>query len=126
MTKTRKIWLGILTFLPIVFLIAYLVFFFIFFIGMFEDIQRLENNPNVFPSEFMANFAIMFVLIIVASFMSLGLLIYYIIHANNNAKNDNNKKLMWTLVLIFTSSIGSIVYYFAEILPIKTQDKVTK
>ena len=126
MTNTRKIWLGILTFLPIVFLIAYLVFFFIFFIGMFEDIQRLENNPNVFTSEFMANFAIMFVLIIIASFMSLGLLIYYIIHANNNAKNDNNKKLMWTLVLIFTSSIGSIVYYFAEILPIKTQDKVTK
>ena len=74
----------------------------------------------------MANFAIMFVLIIIASFMSLGLLIYYIIHANNNAKNKNNKKLMWTLVLIFTYSIGSIVYYFAEILPIKTQDKVTK
>ncbi|WP_034058734.1 PLDc N-terminal domain-containing protein [Lacinutrix jangbogonensis] len=129
MTKTRKIWLGILTFLPLVFLITYFIFFFLFIFKTFGNIHRLEameNNPGQFPAEFMANFAIMFLFIILSSFLSLGLLIYYIIHANNNIANDSNKKLMWTLILIFTSSIGSIVYYFVEILPYKTIDDKIK
>ena len=84
---------------------------------------RKMVSEGIFPKEFMANFAIMFIFIIIASLMSLGLMIYYIIHANNNPKNDSNKKLMWTLVLIFASSIASIVYYFVEIMPIKTEEK---
>lgn len=86
--------------------------------------ENLENNPNEFPVKFMANFAFMFLFIMIASLGGLALMIYYIIHANNNKTNDSNKKLMWTLVLIFTSTIGSIVYYFVEILPVKTESKL--
>lgn len=124
MSKTRKIWLGIFTFLPLVFLIAYFIFFFTFFFSTFGDLLAVENNPNEFPTKFMSSFALMSVFIMLMSFGSLALMIYYIIHAHNNETNDTNKKLMWTLVVIFTSTIGSIVYYFIEILPIKTNNTV--
>ena len=122
MSKTRKIWLGIFTFLPMLLFIAYFIFFFAF---IFSTFQNVENHDAVFPTTFMSNFAMLFILIMLSSLLSIGLLIYYIVHANNNAKNDSNKKLMWTLVLVFTSGIGSIVYYFVEILPMKPmKDKV--
>lgn len=116
MSKTRKIWLGIFTFLPMLFLIAYFIFFFAF---LFSTFQNAENYDAAFPAAFMSSFAILFTLIMLSGLLSIGLLIYYIVHANNNSENDSNKKLMWTLVLIFTSGIGSIVYYFVEILPLK-------
>lgn len=128
MTRTRKIWLGILTFLPIVFFIGYFIAFFVFFIGMFQDIGEINNNTN--PSnnlEFLNNmgtfFIVVFLLIFFIIFMGLGIMIYYIIHANKNPLNDSNKKLMWTLVLIFTSTIGCIVYYFVEIVPLGKSSK---
>ncbi len=49
--------------------------------------------------------------------MSLAIMIYYIVHANNNPNNDSGKKIMWIIILIFVSSIGCVVYYFVEILP---------
>jgi len=50
---------------------------------------------------------------------SLGVKIYYIVHVNNTEGNDANKKVMWTLILIFLGLIASVVYYFIEIAPIK-------
>lgn len=121
MSRTKKIWLGILTFLPILFVIAYFIFFFMFFFSStsgLHEVEQFEPNTHELPATYVANFAILFALILLAGFISIGLIIYYVIHANNNPKNDSNKKLMWILVLVFTSSIGSIVYYFVEILPL--------
>ena len=69
--------------------------------------------------EFIQSFFWFFVLIILATISSLGIKIYYIVPTNNNLKNDTNKKIMWTLLLIFTGTIGAIVYYFIEIVPLK-------
>lgn len=117
MSKTRKIWLGILTFLPLVFFVAYFILFFFLFINTFQNIE--QHNQNEFPVEFFTTFIGLFICIGFAALSSLGIMIYYIIHANNNTANDSNKKLMWTLILVFTSTIGSIVYYFIEIIPNK-------
>lgn len=116
MTRTQKIWLGILTFLPIVLLIVYFILFFTFFVGR---IAEMKHTGDEFPIEIFTNLFIVFIPLILSIIISLIVMIYFIVHANNNPKNDSGKKIMWTLILIFVSTIGSIVYYFVEILPLK-------
>ena len=103
-------------FLPLVLII---LFFGLFFAIFLENIIELDQNHGEFPLEFIQSFFWFFVLIILATISSLGIKIYYIVPTNNNLKNDTNKKIMWTLLLIFTGTIGAIVYYFIEIVPLK-------
>ena len=117
MKPSTKFWLAIFTFLPIIFIILFFGFFFAVFL---ENIIELDQNHGEFPLEFIHSFFWFFVLIILAIIFSLGIKIYYIVHTNNNLENDTNKKIMWTLLLIFTGTIGAIVYYFIEIIPVKT------
>jgi hypothetical protein len=58
-----------------------------------------------------------FIPIIIAGIISLVVTIYYIVHANSNVRNDTAKKIMWTVILVFVNGLGSIVYYFVEIIP---------
>lgn len=116
MKSSTKFWLAIFTFLPLVFLILFFVFFFTVFL---QNIIALENNHGEFPIEFLQSFFWFFALIILIVTVSLGIKIYYIVHTNNNPANETNKKIMWTLILIFFGIVGSVVYYFVEIIPLK-------
>ena len=116
MKTSTKFWLAIFTFLPI---ILFIVFFGLFFSVFLEKIPQLEHNHGEFPLEFLQSIFWIFGLIILAAISSLGIKIYYIVHTNSKPDNDTNKKIMWILLLIFTGSIASIVYYFVEILPLK-------
>jgi H+/Cl- antiporter ClcA len=117
MKSSTKFWLSIFTFLPIVLLVLFFVFFFTIF---FENIMELEHNQGEFPIEFLQSLIWFILLIVFMGIVSLGIKIYYIVHTNNNSDNDTNKKVMWTLILIFTGIIGSIIYYFVEIVPLKS------
>jgi len=120
MKSSTKFWLALFTFLPLIFLFIFLGFFFTTF---FENIVELEHNQGEFPLQFIQSFAWFIFLIILMAIVGLGIKIYYIVHVNNNSKNDSNTKIMWTLLLIFIGLIGSIVYYFIEIVPLKPIDK---
>lgn len=117
MKSSTKFWLGILTFTPIVLFAIFIIGFFTIF---FENIVELQHNHNEFPLEFLQSLLWFVLLVILTVIVSLGIKIYYIVHTNNNPENDTNKKVMWTLLLIFTGIIGAIIYYFTEILPLKT------
>tara|TARA_A100000171_G_scaffold53100_1_gene76842 strand:+ start:2156 stop:2539 length:384 start_codon:yes stop_codon:yes gene_type:complete len=118
MTKSKKIWLGILTFLPIAFIIIYIICFALYMMTCVDVLDSEMGDSNVTdPSPFFAFFGIMFVMMFFTIISAIGLMIYYIIHANNNPKFDSNQKLLWILVQVFAGGIGNIVYYFVEILP---------
>ncbi|MFD0763022.1 hypothetical protein ACFQZW_13115 [Lutibacter aestuarii] len=117
MKFSTKFWLTIFTFLPIVFIILIFIFFFSSFL---ENIIALETHQKEFPIELIQSFIGFFILIILTALVSIGFKIYYIVHTNNNPTNDTNKKIMWTLILIFGGTVASIVYYFIEITPLKT------
>jgi len=122
MKKSSKIWLGILTFLPILFI----AFFFIsFFTVLITQIPELENNSNEFPREFLKSIFGAILFLILAIIIKIGLMIYYIIHASDNIINDNTKKIMWILILAFIGTIGSILYYFMEIYPSNNKNLYT-
>ncbi len=120
MKSSTKFWLSIFTFLPLVLLALFLMFFFTVF---FENIIELEHNQGEFPLEFMQSLLWFILLAILMAIVGLGIKIYYIVHTNNNPENDTNKKVMWTLILIFTGIVGTIIYYFIEIIPLKTLNK---
>jgi len=120
MKSSTKIWLGIFTFLPLVLLL--LCFGFIITIFL-DNIEELQHNHNQFPLEFLHSIFWFVFLIILMAIASLGVKIYYIVHVNNTEGNDTNKKIIWTLILIFLGLIASVVYYFIEITSIKSIDK---
>lgn len=118
MTKQKKLFLGILTFLPLLCVVIYIICLSLYMFSFVKVLDAQAGDPNVAdPSPFLAFFGIMFIMIFLAIVLSIGLLIYYIVHANNNPKFDSNQKLMWILVLVFASGIGNMVYYFVAILP---------
>lgn len=119
MSTSKKVFLGILTFIPLLLLLVYFIVFFKFFFVLMGNAADNPFHQDEVPVMFFANFFWMFLLIGLSVVIGLGIMIYYLIHVNNNPKLDSNKKIMWMLILIFVNSIGSIVYYFIEILPLK-------
>ncbi len=119
MTKNKKIVLGIFTFLPV---LSILVYIFVFFNFFFSSIGTPANDPFI-EQVFFKNFFILFVLILIAILAGFALMIYYIIHVNSNPNFDSNQKLMWILILVLSSFLGNIIYYFIEIVPEKQIDK---
>ncbi len=121
MSTSKKIWLGVFTFFPFVFLIAYFIIFFLFFFPVFiaSDTGNMDATSGELPLEFLSGFVGLLILTFLMVIMSLVVMIYYIVHVNKNTQLDNNKKIMWTLILIFTNGLGNIAYYFVEIIPLK-------
>lgn len=122
MKKSTKVWLGILTFIPPVFITIFIIWFISIF---FTHIYILEDRTGEFPSGFFRSMIEVFVFLILAIIVKLGLMIYYIIHLSDNPKNDNAKKIMWILILVFIGVIGSIIYYITEIIPLSEDEKLT-
>ena len=116
MSAFSKFWLGVFTFLPLVLMIALLSVFFAVF---FDNMVAMEHYNGEFPFDFAYSFFWLILIMILLGMISLGIRIYYIVHTNNKPENESGKKLMWTLILIFVGIVGSIVYYFIEIIPSK-------
>ena len=114
MKKSTKIWLGILTFLPMLFVLIYIVGFILVLV---TQIPLLEREPNELPITFITSFFGVFIFLFFAIFTHLGVMIYYIIHTSSNENNDSTKKIMWILLLVFAGGIANILYYFLEIYP---------
>lgn len=112
MTKQNKILLGILTFLPFVLLLLYMLFFFISFFGMFMA-ESHNQQPNM--NLFIGSFGAAFVIILLMSLLAIGLLIYYILHITKNEKLNENSRLMWILIIVFTNIIGYGIYWYMQI-----------
>ena len=101
---------------PISFFIC-IIGYFIFFFSIFTQIEHIENNPQTeFPTAMFGGFAFFFVMILLMSFLSLFSLIYFIIHAAKNPNlKDNNSLVVWILILVLVSMIGSFIYWLVEI-----------
>lgn len=114
MSKSSKIITGILSFLPLAAFVAYFIFFFTFIFSTFSHIATTQGqNPpdESFLNNFMAIFGIMAVLIV----FSMIALIYFIVHAANNKKMDNNERIVWILIIIFVGMLGFPVYWYMKI-----------
>lgn len=115
MTRSKKVFIGILAFLPLLTSALFLIYFFIAF---FPDMLRMEHQHGDIPPEFFFGNMIGFIIsIVVLIFVQLGLMIYFIIHAINNQRVKNEERIIWVLLFIFASTIAYPIYWGIRIWP---------
>lgn len=106
MKKGKAIVLGILTLLPI----AYMVFFFSFIIStMLKTIYDTDvgNLTNMIKIIFPLHFAMMILLIV--------LLVVYITDVFKNKTIEQDKRTLWAIVLFFGNIIAMVIYWIIHI-----------
>lgn|SRR5574338_165546 len=115
MSKSSKIILGILSFLPFVFLLGY----FVWFIGLFIHMMGAAGSGNAYPGEmpdhFLGNMIWMIILMALMAIFTFGLFIYYVVHVVNNKTIDSSERLVWILVFIFANMMGFPIYWYMRI-----------
>ena len=121
LTKSQKVLVGILHFVPVLGIIAYFIFIFSFIFSNIGNFDNHDHQPP--PPEFFQGFIGAFVIIIFSILIAIGVKVFDIIHLTRSNKGDkNNKILTWVLLFVFVGIIAEIVYYFLEILPEKENE----
>ncbi|WP_375560518.1 PLDc N-terminal domain-containing protein [Bernardetia sp. OM2101] len=115
MSKSKKIWLGIFTFSPLIVTILAIVTFIGAFMTFASTTSNQQNPPDDVIGLFFGGFFVFFVLILLASLADLGITIYYIIDIVKDESVDETEKIIWVLALFFGSFISTAVYYFVRI-----------
>lgn len=113
MTKNTKIFLGVLSFIPLVTLIAYFVFFVRIFLNMLQDSHSLSSVDN--PESFFLSFIPLVILLGIGSLVGLFLLVYFIYCSIKDVSATENDKLLWVLLLIFLNYLSFPIYWFIRI-----------
>lgn len=118
MSKNTKIVIGILTLLPIIGIFFYIGFIFRFIMFM----QNAGSPPDAGAMKGIVTIAILFIFSIL---LSIGLLIFYIVHAVNNKKLESNERIMWILLFVFISTIAFMIYWVLRIWQDKSDEIAT-
>jgi hypothetical protein len=115
LSTTQKVVLGIFTILPLVLLpfIFFQVFHTIFF-SLNEHID-LESVDSESQKEFFFMMIQIMIPAMILSLLSLGLLIFYLIHAAKNNSLNTNERLIWILIFVFAGIIGFPIYWYMQI-----------
>lgn len=117
MKKSRKVWLGIATIWPIVYMFLFIasIFSLIIFSGIHDGDPPVAgpHGPGsmLFPLGFMGLFAVHMVTIL----GTLALTVFYIIRVFKTERLDQNMKIMWMLLLFFMGMVAQPVFWYLYI-----------
>jgi hypothetical protein len=109
LNKSAKIVLGILTFLPLLFLISTLGFFVFNFFSVF--FSQEPEMPMMLFSYLSYVLPYLFLIILLA----LGLFVFYIVHIIRNASLDTEKRILWIVVVFFAYGVALPIYWYIHI-----------
>jgi hypothetical protein len=110
MSRNTKAMIGVLSFLPIVLLIVFFAMFFAIFPRVFE----WENNEPT-AQEVFTVFGPLFILGVIMGILSLGLLIFFIMHLVRNKTMDGIERVIWILVFLFAGLVGYPIYWYMRV-----------
>ena len=123
----NKFWQGFFALAPIVMLFVVLFAYFMFLFFVFNNIDTLENSEDYSASLILGNLSIFLVFIFFMVLISLGSLVYYIVHAANNPNlRENNMLLIWILLFVFANGIGQLIYWIIEIVNKRSKEQITQ
>jgi len=112
MSRSSKLFIGILSFLPIVLL---LVFLFMIFSMFPTFIEWGNNNHDPAPQEVFSAFAPLFFLGFCMAILSIGLLIFFIMHLLRHKAMDSTERIIWILVFLFAGIVGYPIYWYMRV-----------
>jgi hypothetical protein len=104
--KTNKILYAVLAFAPLILVIPMMLMMFSMFAEILDHPMRYQNGE--LPDSFIS----IFLISLVVGLLGLIGIIMYVIHATKNKHIPDSSRTMWVLVIVLTSTIGMIVYYF--------------
>jgi len=110
MSRNSKILVGLLSFLPII-LLFIMIPTLLNLIPQFLEWDKQE--PAV--EEVLSTLGPFFFLLIFMGILSLGLLVFFIIHLVNNKKIESGEKILWVILFLFVSLVGYPIYWFVRI-----------
>jgi hypothetical protein len=122
MSKSKKITLGILTFSPLIGIVLYFISFFAIFNSMemiTGEMGTIESHEDMemMMSGVFGGMGVAFLILLLTMLVSVGMVIYYIIHIVNNKQLDQekNEHLIWIAVTLLAGYIGQFIYWYMKI-----------
>lgn len=110
MSKGSKLFLGLLSILPLILGAVIIIEVFVLFPEM---IYWGDHEPD--PYTVFSTFAPVFVTGLIACVLSVGLLIFFIIHMLNNKKIESGERIIWIIVFLLAGAIGYPIYWYLRI-----------
>jgi hypothetical protein len=109
LNKPSKIVLGILTFLPLIFGITSFV------IAIYQVMSLLFSEDPAMPLMLLSYLGYVIPYLFLFFLVYLGLGIFYIVHIVQNKLLDNEKRILWVIVLIAFNGIAMPIYWYVHI-----------
>lgn len=106
LSRTAKIILGILTAWPPVYIALFILFMFAM-IGL--------GGGGELPPEFAAGFAFVMIVHAATIFLSIGLMVFYIIHAVKDARLKSDMRVIWIILIVMGGMLAHPVYWYLQI-----------
>ena len=110
MSRGSKLFIGLLSFLPI--LLLFVLLFMIF--RLFPTFIEWDNYDPT-PQEVFSRFAPIFMVGIFLAILSLGLLIFFIMHVIRHKVMDSTERIIWILVFLFAGIVGYPIYWYMRV-----------
>lgn len=111
MSRSSKLFIGILSFLPIV-----LLFVLLFMIlRLLPTFIEWNDNYEPAPQEVFSLFGPIFILGMGMGLLSIGLLIFFIMHLVRHKAMDSTERIIWILVFLFAGIIGYPIYWYMRV-----------
>ena len=110
MTRSSKTFIGILSFTPIIFTVVIIIMVFNM-IPQFIEWDKQEPDFYLVFSTLMP----FIITAIFACLISLGLLIFFLIHMLNNKLMEPVEKIIWILAFLVVGTVGYPLYWYMRI-----------
>jgi hypothetical protein len=114
MSRSSKLFIGILSFLPIILLVV--MFFMI--LRLFPTFIEWSNNGDNYEPATQEVFSLFGPIIILGfgmGILSIGLLIFFIMHLIRHKAMDSTERIIWILVFLFAGIVGYPIYWYMRV-----------
>ncbi|WP_088341997.1 hypothetical protein [Robiginitalea sediminis] len=111
-----KFWQGFFALAPFIAIVLLIGGYAVFLFSIFGNIDQIENSDGP-PMAVFGGIGFLLAMVFLMIAVSLGSLVFYIVHAVKNPNmQHNNLLLVWILLFIFANGIGQLIYWIVEIL----------
>ena len=118
-----KFWQAFFALAPIIAIFIAVIGYFVFFFSLMKNIPHMEGADLQQSEMFFAGIGTFMIFVFLAVIISLGSLVFYIIHAVQNPNlKENNLLVVWILLFVFVSGIGQLIYWIIEIINKRNQN----
>lgn len=122
MNGTKKTWLGVLSFTPLLISIIFVIFaVFIYIKLIIGMVNHSLNYAN--GIEFLYSIIWLLVVAILLNVINYAVLIVFTIHIVKNKKIDDTTKILYLLGIYFLTTIIPIIYFFIEVAGKKNNEE---